>query len=308
MTSWTRDADSTVVVDGGGSIWRRIPVVVRWCFCIDLGLALAYLFDSLFGGVSSKLTHLLHLGRETNLPTWYSSTQLFVVAAMLGLFAYRNFDRNRRRSRVLAVLPLVLLALSIDETAEIHEWLGQRSDALLPGGHRRNTPFWYSGVWMFLLGIPFLAFLLVLIRSLRGYFRGVPGVAGKYLLGAVLFVGGAAGVEILVNFVPARSMARVVAGVLRGDIGNARGNCLDVGDDDLLRAHGFKIELRPMEDPAQLAAEVFGEHDRPARGQGSTRPPERSNAAARAGSCAGGQERGRGGRAENGLDSGTQFR
>lgn len=242
------DADSTAIPDGRWSTWRRIPVLVRWCFGIDLVLALAYLFDSLFGGVSWKLSELLHLEHESNLPTWYSSTQLFVVAAMLGLFAYRNFDRSRRRSWFLAVLPLVFLALSIDEIAEIHEWLGYKTDVLLPGGHRRNTWFWYTGVYMFLVGIPFLVFLLVLIRSLSGYFGRVPGVTRKYLLGAVLLMGGASGVELVSNFVPVQSAAHVVQ-VFFEELLEMLGVTVWLwATHDLLLAHGFKVELRPVEE------------------------------------------------------------
>ena len=102
------------------------------------------------------------------------------------------------------------MAMSADEIAGFHESLGILSDALLPGGDRTNTAFVRTGIWMFVIGIPIVALAMMALIALRDFFRKTPGVMGKYIVGGVLFFGGAVGVEILSNFVDEGSRAQIL--------------------------------------------------------------------------------------------------
>lgn len=69
----------------------KIPPFVLAFFMADFALAFAHLANTLLGW---PLGQTLAMEMENNLPTWYASTQLFVLAALLAVFAVRNFDRS----------------------------------------------------------------------------------------------------------------------------------------------------------------------------------------------------------------------
>ncbi len=184
---------------------NRVPGPILFFYGMDLMLGCAYLVIVASGCQLETLNNFLNLEREANLPTWYSSIQLFIVAAFLGVFACWNTRSNQPFSWILPLLPLLMLVLSIDESTEIHEWMGYKSDSLLPGGDRRNTPFYYTGIWMFLIGIPFLIGFTSLLTALRRYFHPTPGAQAKILIGSLILVGGATGVETAANFIPLKT-------------------------------------------------------------------------------------------------------
>ena len=64
--------------------------------------------------------------------------------------------------------------MSIDESVQIHEWLGAQSDILFAGGNRVGTAFENSGIWMFLFGLPFLAIFLLWAYSIKQFFSEKP--------------------------------------------------------------------------------------------------------------------------------------
>lgn len=180
---------------------KRIPTIVKYFLVADFALLLFYIANQVVGAPFDKLTRLLDLNGETSLSNWYSAIQLACVAALTGLFAFRNVHTGQIRTWPLLLLPLFFIALSIDESVQIHEWLGEKSDALLPGNSRENTFFKETGIWMFLFGIPIFAGFLSVTYILRRYFRTVPSVLPKLLLGVAIFVTGATLIETLSNLV-----------------------------------------------------------------------------------------------------------
>jgi hypothetical protein len=225
----------------------RIPAVILVLFVTDAVLGLLYLFNQWAGEPFWKLTQLVRLDGEKNLPTWYSSIQLFLVAVLLGIFALRNFSAVQGRSWLLTALPVAFLALSLDEIAQIHEWLGLKSDVLLASGSREDTSFQQTGIWMFVIGIPFAAGMLWLIYSIRRYFAGTVGVLAKFVVGLLIFLGGAIGLELLSNF-SAKDSVGNAAQIFLEEV------CEMVGVTvilwavyDLLLAHGFSLHLDPAE-------------------------------------------------------------
>jgi hypothetical protein len=126
------------------------------------------------------------LDREANAPSWFSSALLLVGAAVLALVALDANSRNARWARHWAGLSLVLVVLSLDETAEIHERIGSWLRAHL----NLHGPLHYAGIipalaLALVVGIAYLQFLLALPRRTRLGF----------LVSAAVYITGAAGVE-----------------------------------------------------------------------------------------------------------------
>jgi len=169
---------------------RRPPTLILVLLAADLVLAMAYLVNELFGRPRDGLTRLLDLNGEANLPAWYSAMQAFIAAMLLWTFARRNATRADRASLVLWLAPAVLLLMSCDEIAQLHERFGGHTDALLPGGSRENTVFVYTGIWMFVAGIPFVIFLAWLLVRTRPYFAISRGASALFAAGfAALLLG-----------------------------------------------------------------------------------------------------------------------
>jgi len=187
----------------------RIPPLIALFFIVDGALALMYIANYLIGQPYRPLNVFVDLDGEGNLPAWYSSIQWFSVAILTGLFAYRNASFSNKKSWSLVVLPLLFLMLSLDETTEIHEFLGKMSDQLLPGG-RQNTLLPHTGIWMFLVGLPFMLLLCVLIVRVRAYFVRASGALYKIVLGMAVMLAGAIGVETFSNVVARDSIYSVL--------------------------------------------------------------------------------------------------
>ncbi len=221
------------------------PLVLALLVC-DLLLVLAYLVVTAAGGPSTLLTRLLDLNGEGNLPTWFSSMQWMCCAAAFGLFAVRNFSRSVRRSWALLLLPALFVLLSLDEVAQIHEALGRRSDALLDGGTRSSSAFPVTGIWMFVIGGPFVAVVVALGAWLWPYFADSPTALKRTGLGLVVMLCGAVGVETMSNFVAIGS-ALAVAQVATEEFLEMLGATLVLwGALDLLAVHGAAIRLDPV--------------------------------------------------------------
>ena len=180
---------------------KKMPPLILFLFGADLAFGLLYLVNAGLHWPFPEIMPMLNLDGEANLPTWYSSMQLLIVAGLLALFALNRVKKKDRQSWSLLLWPLIFVFLAMDEIVGLHEWLGMVSDALLPGGSRRNTLLAYTGVWMFLLGIPFLLLMFTLLASLKKYLREQPAVSKKLLWGLIIFIGAACGIEIFSNFV-----------------------------------------------------------------------------------------------------------
>jgi hypothetical protein len=229
----------------------RIPTPILIFFIVDVALGIAYLFNYLAGRPYGTLTIFLDLDREGNLPTWYSSMQWCCVAALWGIFTHHHFSPSQKKSWLLIILPLVFLLLSLDEVAEIHERLGRKSDIFLPGTSRKNTLFPGTGIWMFVIGVPFIALFVGLVFSIRTYFQRAPGAFIKIFLGMAISVAGAIGVETLRNFVAPNS-AYDVFQVFSEELCEMLGCTMVLwGSYELLDKHGFAMRFdRAETDPS----------------------------------------------------------
>ena len=112
--------------------------------------------------------------------------------------------------RPILLLSALCLLLSLDEVAQIHEWLGKRGDALFATATRQGSPLPRTGIWMFLLGPPFLVVVALLWRAFARSLQGRDHVARLYRLGFLVFAGSALGIEIFANLVSPGGLAAVV--------------------------------------------------------------------------------------------------
>jgi hypothetical protein len=223
-----------------------LPAFICVWYFADVTLVVLYALNALVrDGKRDKLTWLLDLNQEGNIPTWFSTVQYGLIGALLLIFAIRNLDRTRKSSVLLVFLPLVFILLSLDETAQIHEYIGAKSDALLPGAARTNTIFRITGIWMFLVGIPFFVAMIALLLSIRPYFSQSRGVLIKFFIGLCILMLGAAGIETISNFVGRRTLdyyTQVAAEELAEMLGSTT---MLWAAYELLIAHGFRINLQP---------------------------------------------------------------
>ncbi len=123
------------------------------------------------------------------LPAWFST--LLLAACAQALWKLADVDAHGARSRWSRherVLALIFVLLSIDELTEIHE------QTITP----LRSLFGLGGALTFawvVLAIPAVVLLGLLYL---GYLRSLPvGVARLVVLSAVMYVGGAVGVELV---------------------------------------------------------------------------------------------------------------
>jgi hypothetical protein len=161
----------------------RRHLLVAWAVVAGLGL-FAELAVRLFDvRALEPWLPFVSLSWEQNLPTWWSSALLFACAALLALVA-----RGARGSAAArwGFLAAALLYVSLDESASIHEHANDWFDL---GGFLYFGWVIPAGAAVVLLGLAYLPFLLRLPHATRDGF----------VLAAMLFVGGALGVELLLG-------------------------------------------------------------------------------------------------------------
>ena len=141
------------------------------------------------------------------------------------------------------------MGFSLDEVAQLHELVGGRSDALLPGGTRQGTFFFRTGIWMFLLGVPFALFIGALAFTLRSHFQRAPRAFVKTSTGVALMIAGAVGLESLANLVPDKQSGYGTLQVFAEELCEMLGATVTLwGGYELLERYGMALK--------------FGERDR----------------------------------------------
>ncbi len=129
-----------------------------------------------------------HLDREMNVPTWFSGFLFLFSAALLWKAGSLRFDSGGRFATYWRSLSILFIFLSIDEVAALHE---MAVDPIRKALHASG--FLYFS-WVF-AGIVFCAVLALiywrLVFSLRARTRTL------FIVAAVLFLGGALGMEMI---------------------------------------------------------------------------------------------------------------
>lgn len=197
-------------------------------------------------GFRYSIFRFFYIDMEGNLPSWQSSTKFFVLAVLFGLLGWKHLIQKSPISWAICFMAGIFLVFSLDEAAEIHERVGGLTDFLLPDGDGSSTPFGVTGVWIFLLGLPVACLLFYLAAKLRPLFSGRSKSAKKYVLGMALFLGGALGFELLINFVPESSVPYILIMHAEELLEMVGVTVIIWATVELLQSYRFKILLDPV--------------------------------------------------------------
>lgn len=190
---------------------RRDHLVLAVLLAVDLALVLAYVLP---WGLSGRILYVFSLDAEGNIPVWWSSAQLMLAGLVLALVAART-HRLEQGSVSLALFAGLLMLMSLDETAAVHERVGDLTDRIF--GDRLGTRFHHSGLWFAVVGLPFMAVAGVLLLRLGRLLGQVPRARVHMLAGLGVLLAGALGAEMLANFVvTAEAMEGTIPGAYLG--------------------------------------------------------------------------------------------
>jgi hypothetical protein len=163
--------------------------------CIELMFVIIYGTDAWVQGPDDQLHALIDLDAEGNLPTWFSSFQLALVAISFWALAVRVRESPRPSRRFLRVCGGFFLLLSIDETAMMHE----RITAVFGSRYIDWVPV-YLGSHVFetiLCVLILIACLAIVYPNLRGLWHMSRRASLVAVAGCVVYVTGAAVLETI---------------------------------------------------------------------------------------------------------------
>lgn len=190
--------------DSGTSMVRDIPPLVV-AFVIAGALVAGIAVISYLTGADWDL---FKVGNESNVPTWYSASQLFTIGLVLSPLAARDMKGRTPRSFALVLVPGLFFFLSLDEIATIHERLGVWLKSQGFGTDLRTDP------WMFVF-VPLVAVVgAVALWAFWPYIRSRNDVVILGIAGVAVFALSAVGLEFTANYVDEGSKAQQILGFL----------------------------------------------------------------------------------------------
>jgi hypothetical protein len=141
--------------------------------------------------------------------------------------------------------------LSLDEFAQMHERIGSRASDFFGAWPVTAEVNWSLRVWVALFVPALLAAVAIIWRGVRPFLAGRPRIARRFLLGFGIFVGSAAGIELLYNLMSPDSIG-VYVEILFEEVGEMIGVTLLLwAAYELLVSHGLRptvSSLRPPDD------------------------------------------------------------
>jgi hypothetical protein len=161
-------------------------VVIEGLFVI------VYAIDALLRENFWLLHALFDLDGEANVPTWFSSCQLYLIGVIMFLLSFIRYKAGRPSRPFLFVLSVCFLLLSLDETAQLHErmtqWVGRRYIDWLPEFVRQGAPLTVSvlAVAAFILWLAFHDLSAIWRWSPRLSLLAMAGVCISILGGVVM--------------------------------------------------------------------------------------------------------------------------
>lgn len=191
-------------VRGGGTRGRHLPVNGRQVAGFLLGATAVLLTAGLVatvveldGGPSwlVALGGMFDLDGEGNLPSWFASSALLACAALLHLLGRDARERGEPHAWGWSGLGWLFVALSADESAQLHERVAGAVSGLL------SLPGSSSISWTF-LGCGLVLGLLLVFGD---FFASLPhDLRRRFMLAGALYAGGS-----LVLDAPAAGVARI---------------------------------------------------------------------------------------------------
>ena len=135
---------------------------------------------------------LFALDAEANIPTWYSSALLLFCSILLATIAHAKKSHNDAFALHWRFLSVVLLYLSVDEAAIIHEMATKPMRAMF-GTH--HGLLHYSWV------IPGAVGVIILVLAYSRFLLELPTKTGVFFcVAGAIFAGGAIGVEAVTGW------------------------------------------------------------------------------------------------------------
>ncbi len=136
--------------------------------------------DNLMG-----FSRLVDFDIEGNLPSWFSSINLFIASILLFVISRSDDAKQKNQGKYWFVLSMIFLFMSFDESAMFHEMIGQ----ILLKITGPLASFTWLGTVPYMVAIPFLLlFLYKFLFSLTPYFRNMFMICGFiFCLGALGF-------------------------------------------------------------------------------------------------------------------------
>ncbi len=139
--------------------------------------------------------HKFYVGYERNFPTAFSSMILIIASVLLFIITVLKWKKPKSFYLIWLLLSAGFFYLAMDEAMVLHETiLGQKEGIIL--GHQFHGFLRHAWIIPFLFTIPFLIilffrFLMHLDHRTRNFF----------LISAVIFVGGAVGIESIGGYI-----------------------------------------------------------------------------------------------------------
>ena len=131
---------------------------------------------------------MIDLDQEANLPTLFSSALFLISAFLFYLLGYKSSTAQDRQHRYWWGLSVIFVFLGFDESATIHETLGDWTGRYIETSGYLHYPWVISyGILVVLLGLLYLRFFLRMDRKIFWSFIGA----------AAIFLSGAIGFELL---------------------------------------------------------------------------------------------------------------
>lgn len=172
-------------IDPGSTLRVLLVCVAVLVVLSAIGQALRFV-----GGFESALAFIpeFYLDEESNVPTYFSTLILLAAALLLTVIARVEYVERTRDRAHWAGLAVIFYYVALDEAASLHERLIGRVRDLLD----LSGPFYFGWV------VPGILVVAILTVVFYGFvLRRDPVIRRLFVLAAVLFVGGALGLEML---------------------------------------------------------------------------------------------------------------
>lgn len=183
---------ATVRVPAGSRRSGGIPRLVIGLFLADALVVLAHVVNFTLIAAVDRPRSMLDLAYEANLPTWYSSMQLALLGSLVALLAYARGRPHAAGSWTMLGIAGMPFYLSVDEFVQLHERLGR----LIP-----SDVLTVTGLWMVIAVPAFVATLVLLYVPSARFWSGPRDARTRVVLGVVIYLAAAAGIEVARNFV-----------------------------------------------------------------------------------------------------------
>ncbi|WP_161602089.1 hypothetical protein [Tautonia marina] len=153
---------------------------------------------------------LFDVGLDANVPTWWSSLALTLCAALMVLIGAEHRRRGDSSSRSWWFLAAIVCFLSIDETAVIHERVGNSVSVMLQE-LLTGSSIWGGAYWIYAYLIPGIILSIVYLRF---YFRLPTRTRWLVTLGGGALVTGGVVCEALAHHLLRPSLGEVAYQVM----------------------------------------------------------------------------------------------